>query len=356
MRIGIDLRCLQTSRRAGVGLYTEKLTQSLRAVGGSHDWLGYTNRWTTDTTGLPAGLPIRNYNIPSKFFNLSSLTFNRPQMGAKDKLDILWLPNWNIVPLSSAYKVVLTVHDLSFLIEPKWYDRRRNAWHKAIKLHNLLQRVDTVVAVSDQTKSDLNYFFKLPADKIHVIRSGYEVSELNNAEPPLKTPYLLYLGTVEPRKNIIGIIEAFDKLLDRQPDRRNLSLVIVGNWGWKTREINSRLESSAFRKNYVILDYLDESQKMNYLRHCRGLIWPSFYEGFSFPPLEARLFCIPVLTSYAAANPEAVGESAILVDPHNIEDIYEGLVRLLGTERGDPIQPRKWDAVAAEYLNLFESL
>ena len=164
-----------------------------------------------------------------------------------------------------------------------------------------------------------------------LILLGYFIQK-KLAEHGICEPYILYVGTLEPRKNIVSIIQAFD-ILKKKRDYRNLSLIIGGNFGWLYEEVESAIQSSSFHSSIKLLGPI-EKDFINYLYNgAEVFVYPSFFEGFGFPPLEAQACGVPVIASNRTSLPEILKDSAILVDPWRIDDLVLALEEILGDEK-----------------------
>lgn len=367
MRIGIDLRTLQEKHKAGIGHYAQQLCRSLLNIDKVNEYYFYFNSFRK--IDIPKfcqpGKVILN-QWPTKIVNLSSRFFNHPQIDKFSNLDLFWQPTFNFISLSDRVKKVITVHDLSWLINSSWYSKRMLWWHKLQPIKNVLLKASKIVAVSNNTKQDIIYFFKVPADKISVIKSGVEVEDKTDFANQFNLPdkYLLYIGTVEPRKNVSAILEAMENVYQQNIELVDTHLVLIGSQGWANKEVWQKLKNSPYRDNFHYLGYVTLEQKNGLIYRSLGLIWPSFYEGFSFPPLEALLRQKPVITSFSSSLPEVVKDKAVMINPYNINDLIEAILKLL---QGDSVVLAKdelaiwqdeydWHNVARKYLQLFNRL
>jgi len=281
------------------------------------------------------------------------------------------LPHLNFASFSKNSKNIITIHDLSFLRYPEFFSFRKNLWHRAINIKKNINKFDKIVAVSQNTKNDIVELLKVPEEKVEVIYPGLPDYQADNKEWPddyLKTKYeinsdyILCFGTIEPRKNIVGLISAYDLLRDKG---LNCLLVIVGAWGWKTKEVKKKWQSSKYKDDIKFIGYIDNELKPLFYNQATVLAYPSFYEGFGFPPLEAMYFNLPVVASNVSSLPEVLGNSAILVNPDKPQDLVEALelvfkdenlrnrMKILGKER---INKFSWLDTAQKYLNLFNKL
>ncbi len=249
----------------------------------------------------------------------------------KYKIDILHSPNY-ITPLYKLkFKVVLTIHDLTFLIFPDKYPIvKRFLFGKMIKLY--AKKADVIIAVSENTKKDILKYLKVKEDKIFVTYESYpeyynEFIDLTETLCVLKKyginkRYILFVGMLEPRKNITVLLKAFLKL-DKEIDA---DLVIVGKKGWYFIEIQEFLDSISLTKlknNIIFTGYVKEDDLKYFYRGAFLFVYPSIYEGFGLPPLQAMACGVPVITSDISSIPEVVGEAAIKIDPNNYLELAE---------------------------------
>jgi glycosyltransferase involved in cell wall biosynthesis len=244
--------------------------------------------------------------------------------------DLLFLPNFNQFSINPKTKLVITVHDLSPIVTPEFYDSRRKLWHIFVNIKKSLHRANHILAVSEFTKGELMRIYGLPDSKITVTHLGVQ---RNVFHPDLSkdkmrhvrniyglpADFYLFIGTLEPRKNIPSIIKAFEKL------NLDMDLVIAGRQGWKYKTILNQIENSPKRRRIKYLGYIEEEHKPYLLKLAKGLVWPSFYEGFGLPPLEAMAVGTPVITSQVTALPETAGSSAVMVDPYSIPDLSRAM-------------------------------
>lgn len=330
MKIGVDLRGLLAAPATGVGQYAFNLLKELLQTEPDNEYVFFSS------SAKPLLLPPEFLNqprirhchlkLPNKLFNFSLKFFNGPQL---DRLtggpDVFWFPNLNFWSLSQSCPAIITVHDLSFEKIPWAYSLKRRLWHQAVKPQKKLCRAKKLITVSHNTKNDLIKEYHLEPDKIEVI---YPVlSELSKKTVltgsfinSLPDKFLLFLGTLEPRKNIEGIIRAF-----ANADLPQYSLVIAGGRGWLYKRIYNLTRELNLEQRVKFLNYVTKAEKSVLLKRAALLIWPSFYEGFGFPPLEAMSAGCPVVSSANSSLPEVLGQAALLVDPYNIGEISRAI-------------------------------
>ncbi|MBT7553382.1 glycosyltransferase family 4 protein [bacterium] len=338
MNIGIDIRALSPVKRSGVGNYIFHAIEHMISTDKTNQYYLFSSGWNASDY-FPKELKADNvhhvhHRSSSKFFNLKLLLNLSPKIDKlfPVKLDIFWLPNINFIRLSPDLPMILTIHDLSFLHSKHFYSMRGKWWHTLVNVKRLVNRASKIISVSHSTKRDIMRFFTVPEEKIKVIYPGASVIAMDQERAnelltayDLPEKFYLFLGTLEPRKNIEGIIKAFDKYHAEYPDT---NLVLIGNKGWIYQKL---LHSIKKRKYIKYLGFITSPLKDALYVSAEGLIWPSFYEGFGFPPLEATFHGCPVITSYKTSLPEIMKAQAMYVDPYNLAEIYQ----LLKTLRED---------------------
>ena len=361
MRIGVDLRSLQEKQSAGIARYANQVCRYLMTIDKTNEYFFYFN--TCQKVNYPdfvkQGIVVHSH-LPSKLFNLLSW-FKYSAWDKKNNLDIFWQPNFNFLHLSKKVKKVLTVHDLSWRINKRWYNRKMLWWHRLLNTKKLISRADKVVAISKSTLADLDWFYDLPKDKTEVIYSGVESDNSDLTEKiSLPEKYILFIGAIEPRKNILSIIVALEKIYEENKNLQDVHLVIIGARGWLNKKIYKSINKSKYSDHWHCIGYTSDAVRDYYISNCLALIWPSFYEGFGHPPLEAFCYNKPVITSYNSSLPEVVSDQAILIDPYNIQGIVEAIKQVLNNysefSAEKKVASYNWQETAQQYLNIFNSI
>jgi glycosyltransferase involved in cell wall biosynthesis len=325
MRIGIDCDILK-NHNTGVENYTKGLICSIK----DHNPILIHEKNITH-----ALFKInKEYILPKRLrFPGSRSFYNIVSPPKLPKLDIIHLPTVHSPFLFKPknLKVIVTVHDITPLIEPKWHNIQRNIFFRLF-LGNLLALSDKIISVSLTTKNDLIRFFPKTANKTEVVYSG--ISEQFKPEKKnlavlnkynISKDYILCVGTLEPRKNIIRTIKAYEKSGIKE------SLVIVGPRGWKDNSILSEIKS---HKNKIIFTgFVPQSDLPQFYSSAKAFIYPSLYEGFGFPVIEAMKCATPVITSNISSTKEIGQGAALLVDPYNIDDIAKAMKNLLSNNK-----------------------
>jgi len=378
MKIGVDIRVLMDQKYSGISYYTANLLSALlKEADDSKYHLFYNSfddienrmkKWE----GKSSKLVFSSY--PNKLFNyFGQKLLAYPKI---DKLlgdiDIFWSPHFNFTSLKNDNQHVLTIHDLSFMRYPNFFSCRKNFWHQSINLPKLAKNCRALVAVSKNTRDDIIELLKVPVEKVHLIYSGLntEKKDINKEKinlffkkHGLKPNFILYLGNIEPRKNISGLIYAYNLLRDANVRLIDTQLVLAGQVGWKNRDIFQARENSPYKNDIKFIGYVDEEEKEILYKESIFLSYPSFYEGFGFPPLEAMARSLPVITSNVSSLPEVVENSAITINPYDVNDLAKTMELLIYNQdlrtnlinKGkEQVKKFSWGKAAKQYLDLFK--
>lgn len=276
--------------------------------------------------------------------------------------DVYFEPNFIPLPIR-AKKTVTTIHDFSFNIHPEWLPRDRLDYFSA-NFFKRINKSDVIVTVSEYIKNEAADILKRDDNRIVTIPNGYNSDIFNitgkNADYPGE-PYILFIGSIEPRKNLMNLLKAYSVLPENI--RQEFRLMLAGFEGWNNREVMDLIEKLNGRVFY--LGYVDDERLASLYKNASCFVYPSFYEGFGLPPLEAMACGCPVIVSNAAGLPETCGDAAYYIDPHNVESIAEGIYTVLtnnamrdirvscGLER---IKLFSWEKSAKEHLRVFEEV
>ncbi|TSC83965.1 MAG: hypothetical protein G01um101413_768 [Parcubacteria group bacterium Gr01-1014_13] len=379
LKIGVDIRNLMSPTRTGVGEYTYELLNSVFKIDKENQYYLFYNSHTDVTQHTPLW-PQGNIHYiatrwPNKLFNTSIKILDWPKLdkliSRNYKLDYFFSPNLNFTALSKNIKKILTIHDLSFKFFPQFFSAKQRLWHWAINPKKQCGRANNILALSENTKRDLVNYYKIPAEKIKVSPGGISAifnnpvfdKEKIKQKYNLPNRFILCLGAVEPRKNIIGLIEAFEKTYSLLPN--SYSLVIAGSGrGWKNKAIYARALASPLRDKIEFIGYVDAEDKPGLYSLAELFVYPSFYEGFGFPVLEAMAMGVPVITSNCSSLPEITGQAAYLVNPNRPAEIAEGIIKMLTDEKLrehfkkaglEQVKKFSWDITAKQWLELIST-
>lgn len=354
MRIGIDGRPLQ-EKFGGVKEYALNLLHALFSIDQKNEYHVFYNSFgqiEAPNFKKYQNVHTHRFRWPNKFLNLSLRLFNWPKLDKliSPKLNLFFLPNLNFTAFSRDFKHIATIHDLSFHHFPNFYSLKHRLWHKALNYKRLLSRSAKIITVSEHTKDDLIETFNLAEEKIEVIyprlsihANSISVDGANRIGVFLR-PYILFLGILEPRKNIESIIEAYKILRkkslpcshftkeDKQKQEDLPKLVVAGSKGWRYKTIFKTVDASV-KNDIVFLNPINEEEKISLYQNAKLFVFPSFYEGFGLPPLEAASFGVPVIASSASSLPEVLKEAAFYINPWNVVEMAEAMNFLLHNDK-----------------------
>ncbi len=322
MRIAIDIRPLLERNRAGVPTYAAEITHAL-AASGTHEYALFLN---AARLAVPADVPAESRRISHQFFSYPNRLLNSGFAFLRTPtieqlvgdIDAVYLPNLNFV--ATEKPTIVTVHDLSFVRYPRFFTPKQRLWHSLVGAKRTLERAAAIVAVSEHTKRDIVETFGISEQKIHVVSPGVGTqfkpqsqSEVERVRTKYSLPerFFLYLGALEPRKNIGAIIAAHERAAT------DADLVIAGGKGWLYDTIFRRAAASKKSDHIRFTGYVDEADKPGLYAAALAFVYPSFYEGFGMPPAEAMAVGTPVIASHATSLGEVIGDAGLLVDPYD---------------------------------------
>lgn len=327
MRIGIKISPL-TVLRAGIPNYILNLLQAFAGLDDDNEYFLYTNRPLPFDLDLPERFRTVLVRFPSPALQMWYQA-GLPLRMKKDDIDIFHDP---VYPLPFVLPVpgVITIHDLSNYTSPGSHKLRSVLSGRFFPSH--LRKARRIIADSAYTASEIKRLFPWAFSKVTVIHLGVSkrfrrvtsretlasVKELYG----LPDRFMLFLGTLEPRKNISGLLEAFSRVCSRIPH----SLVITGGLGWKFQSMLNGIENHSEKERIRLTGFVSDEHLPAILCLADFLVYPSFLEGFGFPILEAMACGTPVITSNTSSMPEIAGEAARLVDPHSVRSISEGIL------------------------------
>lgn len=328
MRIGIDARPL-SYRLTGIGMYLKHLLDALQPASGGHDVYLISNTHIDYDPANPRWHKVEG-RVSRKLTSTAWMQGCAPIIAMHLGLDLFWSPRHHLpLGLPPGIRTVVTIHDVVHRRYPQTMGLA-NLLVERLLMRVSLMRAQAVITDARSTQHDLQRWYHLPQDKLHCIHPGVPLfaksSSAGSSLPNLPLKYLLFVGTLDPRKNFDRLFEAFGHL---DPARRNLHLVLVGARGWKNRAFLQRLEDSSLRPFVRVTGYLTRAQLAELYRHALCLVFPSLYEGFGFPILEAMALGTPVITSTVSCMPEVAGDAALLVDPRSPQAITAAMQRVI---------------------------
>ena len=362
----------------GIGRYTYEISERLRRLDNDHEYLyyyGYTshklilsrvetkNRAETYLLGKARRILVKNpfvKKISRKIITvLSRIT--------APEVNLYWQPNFIPSPGIRTQNTIISVHDFSFLHHPQWHPKEL-VEHFAMNFIKGILRADRIITGSEYTKKEIVGILGYDPARIDVIYHGVNHEIFRTLDPaeqktsaPLPERYILAVGSIEPRKNLTSLLMAYSILpLDI---KKRYKLVLAGPQGWNNKEIRQMIEKDM--DHIVLLGYLSDQDLCVAYNLASIFIYPSFYEGFGIPPLEAMACGTPVIASNTSSIPEVCGNCALYIDPKNYEELSDKIefllkkdelrqiLRLKGQERARLFS---WEKSAFEHLQAFNKI
>lgn len=377
MKIALELQpCLKN--KSGVGVYTYELSrrlqryQDLELIGNIFNFMG-RNNLTTDLQGLElkqSYCKIFPYGVYRRVWHSIPISYN---MLFKEDVDITHFFNF-IIPPKIKGKVVNTIHDLTFKFYPETMDER-NLRRIQQDIDYSIERSDIITTVSECSKGDIVKELSVSEENVKVIYPGvdskrysrvYSREEKEQVKKKYNLPdcYVLYMGTLEPRKNILGLVEAFGRL-KKEEGLEDIKLVLAGKKGWLYEGIFKKIKELNLEDEVIFTDYVDEVDKALIYQLAECFVFPSLYEGFGIPILEAMAASIPVVTSNVSSLPEVAGDAALLTSPNDTIKMAECIFNILTDEtlsqslinKGlGQVKKYTWDESVEKLYNLYKLL
>ena len=333
-RILMDGRPLLDPTSGGVFEYAQQILDRLRRSASLS-----IETWADRFTGSFPKEIDRATRWPNKILHAGVRAFGRPRLDrlAGVKPDLFWAPNPHFLSLSAGLPFALTIHDVSYERYPEFFSIKQRLWHAAVDPRHLARRAARVLTVSNHAKSELVALYGIDPAKIEVTPEGcddayFETPSITPADlrRALKLPdrFILHIGALEPRKNHRSLIEAFE-LLAAMPSYRDLGLVLAGPSGWNNADVCAAIANSPFRGRIIRLGFVDTETKRALYRAASVFAFPSYYEGFGLPPLEAMASGTPVVASFAASLGGLIAAAGVLIDPYRPGELADGIASVL---------------------------
>jgi len=361
VRIGIDAR-LADYTVGGIARYTVQLTRAMSGIGTDHKLVALRSRRPkVKPPAIPSDEAIALQTPPHHRLERLSL----PVELRNARLDILHSPDF-IAP-RGPWRNVVTVHDLAYLRMPWLLTRESRHYYNGIR--RAVAWADAIIAVSESTARDLRELLDVPTSKLHVIyeAADQELAPMPKAEAArvveerygVSDSFVLFVGTIEPRKNLPSLVQAVSLLRREMP----VKLVVAGRRGWLSEPVFEAVRRQALEDGVVFLGEVTPAELRPLYCAAEVLTLPSLYEGFGLPPLEAMACGTPVVVSHAAALAEVVGDAGLIVRPDDPNDIANGLAWVIGNmafrstliERGlARAATFSWERAARETLAVYE--
>jgi glycosyltransferase involved in cell wall biosynthesis len=319
MIIGIDGNEANVPNRVGVSWYAFHLLHQFRKQSSASCVLQIFLK-SNPLPDLPLESKYFKYIVIPKRTIWSQIDLPLYLLLFQKKLD-LFLALAHYLPRIYFSKSVVVIHDLSFFYYPDSF-LKKDLYQLKNWTGYSVKSANKIIAVSNNTKVDLIKNYNIEEDRIEVIYNGFDqkTNVSDNKEKSKVKPYFIYIGTIQPRKNLENTILAFHRFLQNEP---NYSLYIVGKKGWLFEEIFNLVKQRKLTDKVIFTNYLSEEKKVSLLKQAEALIMPGFYEGFGLPLLEAFLHKIPIIAARSGALPEIARDAALYFEPENVADLVK---------------------------------
>lgn len=335
MRICIDIRSLDSKLITGVPEYVRLLTENIVREAPNDDFIFFANSFSrrlekTDLLQKERGKWV-NLGVPNRIFDLANRFLNIPKIDSLIDADVFLSPHFNILSMRNPEKRALVIHDISFVHFPDFFPARKRFWHWQQNWNKQIKIAGKIIVNTEYTRQDMIKTLGINENKIEKIRPGinsfYKKIPANDAgllrfknEKSLNRPFILSVGTLEPRKNINATIRAFN-YLKQSSFFRDFELIIAGAYGWLYESILREISQSPYRDKIRIWGRATNEETCYLYNLASVFSFPSFFEGIGFPPLEAQACGTPVVASNRSSLSEVLQSSALLVDPWRASEL-----------------------------------
>ena len=356
MVIAVNTRFLQKDRLEGYGYFTREVFLRLAATHPEHEFYFLFDRPFDKEFIVASNIhpvvipPAARHPILWKYW----FDIKVPLALKKIKAGVFISPD-GFCSLTTSVPQCLVIHDLGFLHYPQGYHKSHLLFYKNYT-PKFLKKAKSVVTVSQFSKNDLIRHYKISPDKVKVVYSAVkdifkplipEIREEIKETYTTGKEYFIYVGSIHPRKNLLNLLKGFSIFKKRL--RSNMKLVLAGRMGWKNNTFQKQLKTYKYREDVIITEYIEEEDLARLVGSAYALIYPSFFEGFGVPVLEAMKCGIPALTSEKTAMQEIAGEAGLYFNPHDHTDIGEKLMLIYKDENLRSRLIQKGHEIASAY-------
>ncbi len=366
MRVGLDGYPL-AEPRTGVGHYTLELARALARISPSDEFeLVSPAPFTTEVLDEIecAQLPnLRTSNPKSSSIRGHWWSVGLPMYARRARFDLFHGTNFD-VPLWKKRRSVVTIHDLSALLHPEKH-RSRLVRRARLRLPLVVRVADMIITPTESVKREVCQRFKVKSEKVSAIHLAARQSFQPVARKRLgiEDEFLLFVGTLEPRKNLLTLLKAFEQIVAQ--GSLHPQFVIAGGEGWLMNEVSAYLKKASISGRLRVTGYLDDDDLRALYSSCRVFIYPSVYEGFGLPPLEAMACGAPVIAGRIPSLQETLGSAARLVEPLDVDALAKSIIELLDDKKQrqklkaagrEQAERYSWEKTARRTLSVYENL
>jgi glycosyltransferase involved in cell wall biosynthesis len=363
MQIGVDARPLSYDL-TGIGVYLKHLLAALQKIDDQNHYFLFSNGLIDLTLDNRKWSKIEGGST-RRLLSTPWMQLRGTVIAAEKGINLFWSPRHHLpLFLPSRIKTVITIHDITHLLFPATMSLP-NLLVERLLMGPSLRKADSVIADSNSTAQGIRAHYPVDSDKVITIYPGkpdLPDPATDAFHSPLDLPprFFLFVGTLDPRKNLLRVLNAFEQI---DPQMHDVHLVIVGGQGWKNRQFYQQLNTNQNKNRVVMTGFVSRQQLKLIYENAVCLLFPSVYEGFGFPILEAMSCGSPVITSRTASMPEVAGDAAMLVDPIDTGAIASAMLEIMtntalrdtlitkGYQRLDNFS---WEKCAQETLRVFE--
>lgn len=322
MKVAVDVRalCVPTF---GIGRYTRSILDRIIPGAPEIQWFLYADRPVLHSYDHHSNVVVRQFGKANKIKSLLRTQFQFARWAKADEVNVFWSPRHHLpVALDASIRSLVTIHDLIWQKHPETM-LFANKIVERLLMPQSLNQADKILCVSHSTAADVASSY--PAFKSKIVVTPLAATHMAApAKPDLAHPYMLFVGTLEPRKNLVRMLTAYSRV---KQDLGDVRLVIVGAQGWM-EDLTKHIDRLDITNRVELLGNLQDEALHGYYKHARCLLLPSIYEGFGLPALEAMSYGVPVIGSNVSSLPEVIGAGGILIDPLSVAAIADAMIKI----------------------------
>ncbi len=368
MIVGIDGRSAEVEKKAGINVYTHEIICNLESDCHVYFRKRLRNKAIAEKSFVhPYVIQFPSYRW--KFDPIWERTA-LPYLSNKTKPDVFWGPRFYVPPRLKCPSVT-TIHDIAFALIPDIVSKKQFDYFDTL-IKDSIENSTHFISVSEATKQDFCKFYNVDEKKVTVIYNGFNPVYMEKVEeayiPSVKSKFnisndfILFLGTIEPRKNLVRLVDAY---INSDARKNKIPLVLAGKKGWFDTELNKKISPLVEKNEIIMTGFLSTDELRALFQSCLFFAFPSIYEGFGIPAIEAMASGAPVLTSNNSSLIELFADSAQIIDPLSIDSITEGINKFVNDsayrneikKKGEAYAKKfSWKKCAQEHLEVFKSV